>query len=153
MSNSVNLLDIVYPVGSVYISFSDVSPVESIGGSWEKIEGRFLQSSNETDEVNSIGGTSDILILGLSYAGYYRTLVTTDNGSGDKAIIGFSGSSKNNSMEYKESYTTSQWYHDGNSSTAAGVKVTSNKPSLVNKYVSWDNRPAYITCNMYKRIA
>lgn len=46
MPNFVNLLDIVYPVGSAYISFSDVSPVESIGGSWEKIEGKFLQSSD-----------------------------------------------------------------------------------------------------------
>lgn len=153
MSNFVNLLDIVYPVGSVYISFSDVSPVESIGGSWEKIEGKFLQSSNETDEVNSIGGTSDILTLSMSYTGYYRTLVTTDNGSGDKAIIGFSGYSKNNSMKYKESYATSQWHHEGNSSITAGFNLTSNKPLLVNKHVSWDNRPAYITCNMYKRIA
>lgn len=37
MSNFVNLLDIVYPVGSVYITFSNVSPVDSVGGSWEKL--------------------------------------------------------------------------------------------------------------------
>lgn len=58
MSNFVNLLDIVYPVGSVYITFSDVSPIESVGGSWEKIDGKFLQSSSETDALNSTGGFS-----------------------------------------------------------------------------------------------
>lgn len=31
MSNFVNLLDIVYPIGSVYITFSDISPVDSVG--------------------------------------------------------------------------------------------------------------------------
>ena len=30
MSNFVNLLDIVYPVGSVYITFNNVSPAESV---------------------------------------------------------------------------------------------------------------------------
>lgn len=33
MSNFINLLDIVYPIGSVYITFSDVSPTDSIGDS------------------------------------------------------------------------------------------------------------------------
>ena len=36
MSNFVNLLDIIYPIGSVYITFSDVSPVDAVGGSWGK---------------------------------------------------------------------------------------------------------------------
>ena len=63
MSNYVNLLDIVYPVGSVYITFSDVSPVDSIGGSWEKIDGKFLQSSSETDSLNSTGGYSSSIEL------------------------------------------------------------------------------------------
>lgn len=43
MSNFVNLLDIVYPVGSIYISVNNVSPANSVGGIWEKIEGRFLR--------------------------------------------------------------------------------------------------------------
>ena len=45
MANYVNLLDIVYPVGSVYITFNSVNPSNSVGGTWEKIEDKFLQSS------------------------------------------------------------------------------------------------------------
>ena len=34
-----NLLEVVYPVGSVYVTTSSVSPAEVVGGTWEKIEG------------------------------------------------------------------------------------------------------------------
>ena len=42
MSNYVNLLDIVYPVGSIYISVNNISPADSVGGTWVKIEDKFL---------------------------------------------------------------------------------------------------------------
>ena len=39
MSNFVNLLDIIYPVASMYITTSNVSPATTIGGTWTKISG------------------------------------------------------------------------------------------------------------------
>lgn len=38
MSNFVNLLDIIYPVSSIYITASGVSPATSIGGTWTQIK-------------------------------------------------------------------------------------------------------------------
>lgn len=38
MSNYVNLMDIVYPVGSVFISNNSVSPAGSIGGTWTRLD-------------------------------------------------------------------------------------------------------------------
>lgn len=38
MSNYVNLMDIVYPVGSVFISNNSVSPADFIGGTWTKLD-------------------------------------------------------------------------------------------------------------------
>ena len=52
MSNFVNLLDIVYPVGSIYQSMSATSPAESIGGTWTKIK-TFLYGA---DTANKTGG-------------------------------------------------------------------------------------------------
>lgn len=48
MSNYVNLLDIVYPVGSVYITTTENSPADSIGGTWVEIKDRVLL--DRTDE-------------------------------------------------------------------------------------------------------
>lgn len=38
MSNFVNLLDIIYPVNSIYITTSGISPASSIGGTWTQIK-------------------------------------------------------------------------------------------------------------------
>lgn len=150
MSNFVNLLDIVYPVGSVYITFSDVSPVDSVGGSWEKIDGKFLQSSSETDALNSTGGYSSSIELTLQYCSWYYNLATLANGSADKALLIFNGNSP--VATNTETVMASQLPHDSNSSSANSLAPRAS-PTIVTKKVSWDNRPAYITCNMYKRTA
>lgn len=45
MSNYVNLLDIVYPVGSIYHSMNSTSPATSIGGTWTAIKTFLLGST------------------------------------------------------------------------------------------------------------
>lgn len=45
MSNFINLFDIIYPVGSVYITFNETSPTDVIGGTWELLENTFLYGS------------------------------------------------------------------------------------------------------------
>ena len=43
LSNQVsNILNLVYPVGSVYISVNSTSPATLFGGTWTQIKGRFL---------------------------------------------------------------------------------------------------------------
>ena len=62
MSNYVNLLDIVYPVWSVFISNNSVSPADSIGGTWTKLDSdTFIccGTPNATGGTNSIRLTID----------------------------------------------------------------------------------------------
>ncbi len=42
--------DLVYPVGSIYMSVNDTNPATIFGGTWEKIEGRFLLGSGTTKD-------------------------------------------------------------------------------------------------------
>lgn len=37
MSSFVNLLDVVYPIGSVYFSTNSTSPASAIGGTWTQV--------------------------------------------------------------------------------------------------------------------
>ena len=43
-------LDLVYPVGSVYMSISDTDPGSLFGGVWERIQGRFLLGAGAASE-------------------------------------------------------------------------------------------------------
>ena len=48
-----------YPVGSIYQSVNTASPASLFGGSWEKIEGRFLLGSSSEYDLGDTGGASE----------------------------------------------------------------------------------------------
>jgi hypothetical protein len=42
----INLLDVIYPIGSLYFSNKATSPASIVGGSWTKIEEAVIRSGN-----------------------------------------------------------------------------------------------------------
>ena len=50
MSNFVNLLDIVYPVGSIYQSMNATSPASTVGGTWTQLK-TFLYGSTTAKQT------------------------------------------------------------------------------------------------------
>ena len=50
------LLNLVYPIGSIYMSMAETSPAVLVGGEWEAIEGRFLLASGANDAAGVTGG-------------------------------------------------------------------------------------------------
>lgn len=53
----VNLLQVIYPVGSCYISFSATSPASIVGGSWSQIKSGLMMAIGSTGAATSAGGT------------------------------------------------------------------------------------------------
>lgn len=52
-----SIIDIVYPVGSIYMSVNAADPSKLFSGTlWEKLEGRFLLGSSSTYKLGSTGG-------------------------------------------------------------------------------------------------
>ena len=51
-------LDMIYPIGSVYISVNNVSPATLFGGTWEQIKDKFLLSAGDTYANGSTGGSA-----------------------------------------------------------------------------------------------
>lgn len=54
---SVDMLG-AYPVGSIYLSAAETSPASLFGGTWERIEDRFLLAAGSTYAAGSTGGES-----------------------------------------------------------------------------------------------
>lgn len=55
-TNWYTLLDLVYPVGSIYCSTKSTSPASLMGGTWSAISGKFLLGTNSTYTLGSTGG-------------------------------------------------------------------------------------------------
>lgn len=53
-----NLINIIYPVGSIYMSTNNVSPATFLGGTWEQIKDKFLLTAGDTYAAGSTGGAA-----------------------------------------------------------------------------------------------
>ena len=60
---SASLLDKIYPVGSVYMSFTNKSPAEFLGGTWEALnDGRVLICTSDAYKADSTGGSEEVTL-------------------------------------------------------------------------------------------
>ena len=50
------LLNLIYPVGSIYMSVSSTSPATFLGGTWERIQDKFLLAAGSTYAAGATGG-------------------------------------------------------------------------------------------------
>ena len=51
-----SVIDMVYPVGAIYMSVNSTNPGSLFGGKWEQIKDRFLLSAGDTYTAGSTGG-------------------------------------------------------------------------------------------------
>lgn len=59
MASWINLLDCIYPVGSIYCSVSSTSPASIVGGTWSAItEGACLGAAGKNFSVNNYNGST-----------------------------------------------------------------------------------------------
>ena len=59
---SAFIRDIVYPVGSIYMSVNSTSPATLFGGTWERLQDRFLLAAGSTYAAGSTGGASAVTL-------------------------------------------------------------------------------------------
>ena len=55
-----DIIDVIYPIGFVYISINNINPSTLFGGMWEQIKGRFLLAAgeNEANTTTDFGSMS-----------------------------------------------------------------------------------------------
>lgn len=88
MSNFVNLLDVIYPVGSIYITTNATSPAASIGGTWEQIKNCLLAASGDTYKLAGHFSGSDI-ISRLAVPDHQHQVLGWNRNEGKYLPVGF----------------------------------------------------------------
>lgn len=82
-----NLLDVVYPVGSIYISATTTSPAETVGGTWTQVTDRYLKAASTP---SSIGGSDTFSYsYGLDYLSYYASIGMFNDSKDYERFFGF----------------------------------------------------------------
>lgn len=56
---NTSLLDLIYPIGSIYINVKNLNPSRLFGGVWKRINGRFLLSAYYGDYDKSVPTSTD----------------------------------------------------------------------------------------------
>lgn len=97
-----SIIDLIYPVGSIYMSVNSADPGTLFGGTWQQIKDRFLLSAGDTYAAGNTGGSADAVVVkhfhqpstGDGFHAYMsgtaeRVRVGTSTGSGARyAIVG-----------------------------------------------------------------
>ena len=118
------LLDIAWPVGSVYLSTAETSPADLFGGTWEQIKDVFLLAAGDSHAAGSTGGEETHVLTaeemanhthGYDYTGQsvtegvnairlYQAASTQYNAYSGKATSNCGGQAHNNMPPYLAVY-------------------------------------------------
>ena len=82
--NKTALVNLVYPVGSIYMSTNSTSPASLFGGTWEQIKDRFLLCCGNTYSAGATGGeaTHKLTINEMPSHGHDLVYGSKDSNSG-----------------------------------------------------------------------
>lgn len=139
--NNTNIFDLIYPVGSIYISVNSTNPGTLFGGTWEQIQGRFLLGMSSSYPMGSTGGSKDAVVVAHTHnpaneAGYTGFITNSK-----KAFsIGDMGSQSGSGRYYP--FATADFDISRNTATGStGVSGTDK------------NMPPYLAVAIWKRTA
>lgn len=123
----VNLLEIFYPVGSIYYSTKDISPASSIGGTWTAIKDKFLIGASDTYDSLSTGGEARHTLSTTEIPSHSHSTAMCWMGNGNSSVSG-------GRWVYRDSGTTTAqptWYTGG----AGGGQSHNNLPPYIAVYI------------------
>ncbi len=127
------LADLIYPVGSIYMSVNDTDPQALFGGNWKRIKDRFLLSCGDTYPAGSTGGEAEHTLTVLEMPRHNHGISTKFNsaaGSTDLVML----ADENIGTQYTYENGAGPIHHQGES-----------KPH--------NNMPPYLAVYMWQRVS
>ena len=152
------ILDLIFPVGTIIHSYDDVSPASKYGGTWEKLENRFLLGSGSSYTLGGTGGSATHKLTTSEMPSHTHTF------SGNKVTGSLGGLIGLTNDTY--GYMSGPFSYGGDDRNSWGGNSSWNNayyvnfaltPSGSNSYIggsgSHNNMPPYLVVNIWKRNA
>ena len=146
-------VDMIYPVGSIYMSVNSTSPASLFGGTWEQLKDRFLLGAGSSYTAGNTGGAATVAleakqlpkITGYIEAGAGSSGSETASGHGAfRSASGIFTTSRQCHYSYGQGNNT--WTPDDTDSwQRVDMSFGNNEPH--------NNMPPYLAVYMWKRTA
>ena len=146
-----SILNLIYPVGSIYMSVNSTSPATLFGGTWERIQDRFLLAAGSTYAAGGMDGEATHTLT-VDELPDHRHAFTTDSAGSHDHRAGY----KRKDAYGKGTIDGQHWsnYNAGEvRTTSAGAHTHSGTTDGAGGTQPHNNMPPYLTVYMWKRTA
>lgn len=133
--DTATLVDLFYPIGSIYMSTDTTNPQSRFTGTyWLPIYNRFLLGAGDTYKAGTMGGEATHTLTRSEIPSHYHDEYLGNDGGPDSAPSGYSGWPN---IAYASNKT---WWATGSKTSAAGGDGAHN------------NMPPYLAVYMWRRV-
>lgn len=144
------VLNLVYPIGSIYMSINNSDPNTLFGGKWEQIKDKFLLACGDTYTNGTTGG-EDSHILTINELPSHTHTISSSGGHNHDARFKehYIGTDTTGAYDYARSYSQSYDYIKRvTTTTGEHTHALSNTGGGQ----AHNNMPPYLTIYVWKRI-
>ena len=147
------ILDKIYPIGSIYMNINSTPPDIIIGGEWQRIKDTFLLSAGDVYDGGSSGGSATVTLTsaqsGLKAHGH--GMAHTHNHTHQMGgRMAYGSGNMGGAIGYGSSQSTTNYTSSSNNT--ASSKSTTDNNTASNASEAHDNMPPYLTVYMWQRI-
>ena len=123
--NNTNIFDLIYPVGSIYISVNSTNPKVLFGGTWEQIQGKFLLGMSSSYPAGSSGGESEHTLTTAEIPDHTHSFKYT----GQSVTTGV------NAIRLNQAASNQYNAYSGGQSSNCGGQAHNNMPPYLSVYI------------------
>jgi microcystin-dependent protein len=135
-----NIRDIIFPVGSI-VQYTDASinPGALIGGTWQRIQGRFLLAADSTHAIGSTGGSETVTLTASNLPAHRHLIMSSSTANavpnGSNTLARYDRSFGSREGEYYNLNANSDDAIWGRSSATGGGTAHNNMPPYLAVYI------------------
>lgn len=140
-----DIRDIIFPVGSIvqYASAS-IDPNTLIGGTWERIQGRFLFGADSSHAIGTEGGSETQTLTTANLPRHMHFTIRMAQGETSPDYL---------HTVARSDFEHSQWENARYQLYGVDAEANSGKSSYVGSGTAHNNMPPYLTVYIWKRTA
>ena len=134
--NGKPLLNLIYPVGSIYWSSNNTNPGTLFGGTWTQIKDKFILAAGDSYTNGATGGAATVTLTVSNMPSHTHSFTPSGTVGSHSHSFTPSGTVANHSHSFTPSGTVSSHHHTGPSHSHSLKDGTANVATSTSTYIT-----------------